>query len=215
MEGISARLDLDLPVAAMMPEGVIAPEATLKTTGSVEPLEGWRWRFVPDDCVTLAAKRIVLGQATITRPESLCLKSTPDHDFLVFDATQGWRAAFQARSVPVNLKTPDLKVIGNLHEATVEASIGLDGALNADYTIATIRHDHDPAFFAPLKLTGSATGSLGGEIDFEATLATRSGMASMTLQGRHDMLTGAGQAGIRMKPTSSAPTRPSSRSCFP
>ena len=215
VEGISARLDLDLPVAGLMPEGVAAPEATLKATGSVEPLEGWRWRFVPDDCVTLTAKRIVLGQATLTRPESLCLKPAPDHDFLVFDAAEGWRAAFQARSVPINLETPDLKVAGNLHEATVEAAIGLDGALNADYAIATIRHDRDPAFFAPLKLTGSATGSLGGEIDFDAILADRSGMVSMALQGRHDMVTGAGQAGIRMKPTLSDPTRPSSRRCFP
>ena len=62
MDGISARLDLDLPVAGLMPDGVTAPEATLKTTGSVEPLEGWRWRFVPDGCVTLTAKRIVLDQ---------------------------------------------------------------------------------------------------------------------------------------------------------
>jgi hypothetical protein len=200
-EGISARLDLDLPVAGLMPDGVAAPEATLKAAGFVEPLEGWRWRFAPDDCVTLTAERIVLGRATLTRPESLCLKPAPDHDFLVFDAAEGWRAAFQARIVPINLETPDFKVAGNLNEATVEAAIGLDGTLNTDYTIATIRHDRNSAFFAPLKLTGNANGSLGGEIDFDAELADRSGMASVVLQGRHDMETGAGQAGIRMKPT--------------
>ena len=44
VEGISARLDLDLPIAGLMPDGVAAPEANLKATGSVEPLEGWRWR---------------------------------------------------------------------------------------------------------------------------------------------------------------------------
>jgi hypothetical protein len=242
-EGISARLDLDLPIAGLMPEGVDAPEATLKAAGIVEPLNGWRWRFVPDDCVTLTAKRIVLGEATITRPESLCLKPAPGQNFLVFDAAEGWRTAFQARSVPLNLDTPDLKVTGNLPEATIEAAFSLGGALNAldanwrqaklslpgkgivgegfkgtlsidgpigergdqalkaDYAIATIRHSHDPAFFAPLKLTGSTTGSLGGEIDFDAKLADHSGMASLVLQGRHDLATGAGQAGIRMKPT--------------
>jgi hypothetical protein len=200
-EGISARLDLDLPVAGLMPDGVAAREATLKAAGSVESLEGWRWRFAPDDCVTLTAERIVLGRATLIRPESLCLKPAPDHDFLVFDAAEGWRAAFQARSVPINLETPDFKVAGNLNEATIVAAIGLDGALNADYTIATIRHDRNPAFFAPLNLTGRANGFLGGEIDFNAKLADRSGLASLALQGRHDMVTGAGQAGIRMKPT--------------
>jgi hypothetical protein len=104
VEGVSAWLDLDLPVADLIPDGVAAPEATLKAAGSVESLEGWRWRFAPDDCVTLMAERIVLGRATLTRPESLCLKPVPDHDFLVFDAAEGWRVAFQARSVPINLK---------------------------------------------------------------------------------------------------------------
>ncbi len=181
----------------------------------MEPLEGWRWRFVPDDCVTLTAKRIVLGNATLTRPESLCLKPAPDHDFLVFDAAEGWRAAFQARSVPINVETPDLKVTGNLNEATVEAAIGLDGALNADYAIATIRHDRDPAFFAPLKLTGSANWISRRGDRFRCELADRSGMASMTLQGRHDMPTGAGQAGIRMKPTLFGPEAAEFTTLFP
>jgi hypothetical protein len=215
VEGISARLDLDLPVAGLMPDGVAAPEANLKATGSVEPLEGWRWRFTPDDCVTLTAERIVLDQATLTRPESLCLKSVPDHDFLVFDAAEGWLAAFQVRRVPVNLETPDLKVTGNLAEAAIQAAIGLDGALKADYAIATIRDDRKPAFFEPLKLTGSATGSLGGEIDFDAVLATRSGMASIMLQGRHNMPTGAGQVGIRMKPTLFGPDAAEFTTLFP
>ena len=157
----------------MLPEGVTAPEATLKTTGFVEPLKGLRWRFVPDDCVTLAAKRIVLGNATVMRPEALCLKPAPGHDFLVFDATEGWRAAFQARGVPLNVKTPDLKI------------------------------------------TGGATGSLGGEIDFDTTLADRSGMASMALHGRHDMPTGAGQASIRMKPTFFGPDAAEFTALFP
>src|SRR3954453_7670518 len=130
-EGISARLDLDLPIAGLRPEGVDAPEATLKAAGIVEPLNGWRWGLVPDDCVTLTAKRIVLGEATITRPESLCLKPAPGQNFLVFDAAEGWRTAFQARSVPLNLDTPDLKVTGNLPEATIEAAFSLGGALNA------------------------------------------------------------------------------------
>src|SRR3954469_7150007 len=44
-EGLSARLDLELPITGLMPEGVDAPGATLKTAGIVEPLDGWRWRF--------------------------------------------------------------------------------------------------------------------------------------------------------------------------
>lgn len=238
-QGVSARLDLDIPVAGLLPDGVDAPDAVLKTAGAVEPLEGWRWRFVPDDCVTLTARRIVLGNATVTRPESLCLKPVPSRDFLVFDLAEGWHTAFQARSVTLAAEMPDLKIVGSLPEATVEATftiggdltaldagwrkakvnlpgqeiagdgfsgnLSIDGAadrpLKAEYAIATIASGHDPAFFAPMKLSGTADGALDREIAFDALLTDRSGKVSMALKGRHDLSTGAGQAGLRLKPT--------------
>jgi Dicarboxylate transport len=238
-DGISARIDLDLPVAGLLPDGVDAPGAALRTTGTIEPLEGWRWRFVPDGCVTLRAERIVLDRTTMTRPESLCLKPAPDRNFLEFGVAEGWHAAVQARDAVFNLQTAGLKITGSLPDSKVEAAFtpggaltvlnagwrqarfslpaegiasdGFDGTLSidgsagrslkADYAVATIRSDRDPAFFAPFRLTGTAAGSLDKQIDFDAILKDRSGTVSIAVKGRHDLGTGVGQAGVRMKPT--------------
>jgi hypothetical protein len=238
-DGMSARLDLDLPLAGLLPGGVDAPEASLKTTGAVEPIEGWRWRFVPDECVTLRAKRIVLDQTTITEPESLCLKPALDRNFLEFGPAEGWHTAIRVRDVNLGLQTAGLKIAGSLPDSTVEAAftpggaltmlnagwrkarfslpaegiasdgfdgtLSIDGAagrsLKADYGVATLRSGRDPALFAPFRLTGTAAGSLDKQIDLDATLMDRSGTVSITVKGRHDLGTGVGQAGIRMKPT--------------
>jgi hypothetical protein len=238
-EGISARIDLDLPVAGLLPDDVDAPGAALKTTGAIEPLGGWRWRFVPDGCFTLRAERVVLDRTTVTRPESLCLKPAPDRNFLEFGVAEGWHAAVQARDVAFGLQTSGLNITGSLPDSTVEAAFTLGGALTvlnagwrkarfnlpaegiasdgfdgtlsidgpagrslkADYAVATIRSDRDPALFAPLRLTGTAAGSLDKQIDFDATLRDRYGAVSIAVKGRHDLGTGGGHAGVRMKPT--------------
>lgn len=238
-DGISARLDLDLPLAGLLPDGVDAPGAALKTTGTVEALGGWGWRFVPDGCVTLRAERVVLDRTIMTRPESLCLTPAPDRNFLEFGVAEGWHAAVQARDVAFGLQIAGLKIAGNLPDSTVEAAFtpggaltvlnagwrkarfnlpaegiasdGFDGTLSidgsagrslkADYTVATIRSGRDPALFAPLRLTGTAAGSLDKRIDFDATLKDRSAIVSIAVKGLHDLGTGAGQAGVRMKPT--------------
>jgi hypothetical protein len=238
-EGISGHIDLDLPVDGLMPPGVTTMGAVLHTTGTVAPLDGWHWRFEPDGCVTVTAKRLVMVQATITRPESLCLKPVPDRDFLVFDPAEGWRVAFKVSNAPLAVQTPDVKVFGNLPDTTVEAFLSPHGDLNGldvdwrqgvlrlpdqglvsegfsgtlsvdgsaghglkvDYAIATIRQDREHPVVAPLRLSGRAVGSLDGSIDFNATVADHSSLASMALKGRHDMPIGVGQANVRMKPT--------------
>lgn len=62
-----------------------------------------------------------------------------------------------------------------------------------------------PAWFAPLRITGEATMNDPIEIGFAGNVRGASGAIAATVEGRHDLSSGAGRVGVRLDPVSFAP----------
>jgi Dicarboxylate transport len=72
--------------------------------------------------------------------------------------------------------------------------------------VATIVHEAEPPWFAPLSLQGSVQPE-GDRIAFDVKLAHTAGAAEMSVRGRHDLASGVGRAQVELPPVDLAPGR--------
>jgi hypothetical protein len=72
--------------------------------------------------------------------------------------------------------------------------------------VATIVHEAEPPWFAPLRLQGSVQPE-GDRIGFDVKLAHSAGAAEMSVRGQHELASGAGRAQVELPPVDLAPGR--------
>lgn len=103
----------------------------------------------------------------------------------------------------VRLPSYDLRLAGIASEIAL-AGDGLDLERAIPLAVDSIVHEAKPAWFAPLRLEGSAQ-PRGDRIEFEALVARRAGGAEVRLVGEHELEGGEGRAEVELSPVDFAP----------
>ncbi|QQP87624.1 YdbH domain-containing protein [Skermanella sp. TT6] len=125
--GIGGRLDLDMPLSGLMPDGVEVKDAALRTAGTIRSEDG-RWSYVPDGCVTLTASGAAAGPVRVSEPKSLCLEAVPGKGFLDYSLAEGTVLAFAVRPAPLRLTVQGVPVAGRSPAMVVDAALAATGA---------------------------------------------------------------------------------------
>ncbi|UEM23050.1 YdbH domain-containing protein [Skermanella mucosa] len=124
--GIGGRLDLDMPLSGLVPEGIELKDAALRTAGTIRSEDG-RWSYVPDGCVTVTAAGAAAGQVRVSEPTSLCLESVPGRTFLDYSLADGVTLAFAVKPAPLRLTVQGTPVAGRLPALAVDARLAATG----------------------------------------------------------------------------------------
>jgi hypothetical protein len=103
----------------------------------------------------------------------------------------------------LRLPADDLRLAGISSEIALAAD-GLDPGQALPLAIDSIVHEAKPAWFAPLRLEGSAQPG-GDRIGFDAVIARRAGGAEVRVVGEHDLASGTGGAEVELPPVEFAP----------
>ncbi|WP_158045753.1 intermembrane phospholipid transport protein YdbH family protein [Skermanella pratensis] len=125
--GAGGRLDLDMPLSGLAPDGIDLKDAALRTAGTIRSEDG-RWRYVPDGCVTVTAGGLAGGQVRVSEPKSLCLESVPGRTFLDYSLADGAALAFTVKPAPLRLTVQGMPVTGRLPALVVDATLAATGA---------------------------------------------------------------------------------------
>jgi Dicarboxylate transport len=105
----------------------------------------------------------------------------------------------------VRLPAYELKLSGIAGEVALAAA-GLAPDQTIPVAVDSIEHQGKPAWFAPLRLDGSAQPQ-GDRIAFDALIAPKAGGVEARLVGEHDRASGEGRARLELPPVDFAPGR--------
>ena len=107
----------------------------------------------------------------------------------------------------------EIRASGIAAEVALSAD-GLDPNASVPVSIASIAHDGEPPWFAPLRLKG-ALQPKNGQIAFDLEVGPAAGDVAMRLRGRHDLAGAEGRAEVDLPPVEFAPGQLQPRALAP
>lgn len=188
-------LDLGLLARAAGFEAAVLGNADV--TGTLRGRVDGAIALAPVDCLTITVAGLAVNGEPVDLPKGLCLRATdaPATDAPVIE-TAGDGLRLRGMVTAAALVLPSRRLAAE--DVSLTASYARD-ALDAELVRGMLRSQDRPAPFAPIALTGKASRAGNGPLTFQAK-ATGPGGVLLEGQGRHDLVSGAGTADLRLRP---------------